>query len=193
MKQEPSSPEVRSCSLEGDRKVFWRVYHILSLVWASGCLYARQMPALPKSCTPGVQGWPKGDQHAMVRWEFWPFPQALPSCLPYQSEDVLGIGTKFIRTWRSSLPAAFEALKRTGLDFSLFACLKHYNLEKAVWPGQLLIYILFFRLQTQNHSMVRNRTRRGLKSQLAQTEPGSMLGDLQLLKILISALKQFLL
>jgi len=41
--------------------------------------------------------------------------------------------------------------------------------------------------------MAGNGTRKALESQLAEPAPGSMLGDLQLLKILISALKQFLL
>lgn len=57
----------------GDRKVFWGLCHTISLVWAVGCLSPRQTPALPKHCTPGVQGYPRGNRHAMVGCQFWPF------------------------------------------------------------------------------------------------------------------------
>lgn len=115
------------------------------------------------------------------------FTIIFPSCLQSQSEDILGIGT--IRIWGSFLLAAFKPSKKRGLDFNLFAFLKHYNLEKAVWPRLLLISILFFKLQTQNCRMAGNRTRKALEGQLAEPAPGNTLDNLELLKILISAVK----
>lgn len=144
---------------------------------------------LAKSTIP--QGY-RGAQRviSMTRWDVnfdLSFTIIFPSCLLSQNEDVLGIGTVRIRG--SFLLAAFRPLKKRGLDFNLFAFLKHYNLEEAVWPGLLLISILFFKLQTQNCRMAGNSTRKTLEGQLAEPAPGNTLDNLQLLKILISAVK----
>jgi len=58
-----------------------------------------------------------------------------------------------------------------------------------VWAGQLLIPLPLFNYTHRIGGWQRTGARGVLEGQLAQPAPGRMLGDLQWLKILISAFK----